>query len=52
MAAAKMRFVSNQTQRQAAQLSKVSQARIAYAEAVLQYAPDLADSVLAGGRDA
>jgi hypothetical protein len=39
---------SDHTQRQAARLSNVSKTRIAQAEAVLQFAPDLADSVLAG----
>jgi hypothetical protein len=47
MAAAKMRSVSEQSVRQAARLSKVSATRIANAEIVLQFAPDLADSVLA-----
>jgi hypothetical protein len=48
MAAAKMRVVSTQSQREVARLSNVSQARIKQAATVLQFAPDLADAVIAG----
>ncbi len=48
MAAARVRSFSEQTQRQAAKLSKVSIGRIAQADIVLQFAPDLADAVVAG----
>jgi hypothetical protein len=46
MTATRMRFVSNQTQRQTAALTKVSQRRISFANVVLQFAPELADEVM------
>lgn len=48
MVAARAVFVSNTTQQSAANIAGASRARVAYAVAVLQHAPDLADAVVAG----
>jgi ParB-like chromosome segregation protein Spo0J len=48
MAVAKLLETNNATQEQAAQWSGLKRPRIAYAQVVLQYAPEKADSVLAG----
>ena len=48
MVAAKIRFLKNHSTRIAAKISNTAQAQVAYAVMVLEYAPDLADSVIAG----
>ena len=48
MAVAKILETNNATQTDAAKAAQLSQARIAQANTVLQYAPDLAANVLTG----
>jgi hypothetical protein len=48
LTAAQVRFETKQTVRAAAKLSGVSPARLAYAELVIQYAPDLVPGIVAG----
>ena len=48
MAVAKARLFSNRSTREAAEVAGVSKARVVQAAIVIDYAPDLADSVLAG----
>jgi prolyl-tRNA editing enzyme YbaK/EbsC (Cys-tRNA(Pro) deacylase) len=48
MAVAKIRLVSNQTTREAANQSGLDQTRIVQASVVLRHAPDLAPQVIAG----
>ena len=48
MAVAKARLVSKQTMRAAAETGGVSAARVSQANAVIEYAPELVDSVLTG----
>jgi hypothetical protein len=48
MASARVRLVSNQSVRQAANVAGVSHARVVQAAMVLQWAPELADAVLNG----
>src|SRR5215472_1405505 len=50
MAVAKARHLSGTTQREAAHAQKLSIGRIAQADVVLQYAPELADMVLSGAK--
>ncbi len=48
MVAAKIQLFLKNSQPKAAKQAGVSQAQVAYAVVVLEYAPDLADSVVAG----
>jgi prolyl-tRNA editing enzyme YbaK/EbsC (Cys-tRNA(Pro) deacylase) len=50
MAVARAQFESNRTQLEAAREVGTSQARVSYANVVLEHAPDLAAGVLAGAR--